>query len=728
MASTTSSSRRELAALLMDSQSVGIAAIVQERVHSTSIGVASTADFLQQLVQELEDATAEYLVLGAQALEHEQEVELGSLITASSLSVRYVTEREAMLPLLSRFRAVFSTVLRFDAWGKGFIGLKAVALMASTRVLEAFGAEVSSEDVEQELQWLLELFVPPQENELQWLMDLFAPQDAELSVQKADYLLRPTCEFISVATQTHESANEMIYSKILSQLLTLVQRFGDEYSGEVRVSDAALNELVSTIAALLDAKLPPAASNVFASLPMPSFVEEIEGSDAPARAIAATKDEDASEDDEDASPLKFSNGDSSVYQCVAVLCGWLNTSGRRTSASVVLPVLCHSIYLNDPEQNNTDMVATIVDSLLSSLRDLELNNVLDFEYVNVILESLRDVAQRVKHFKADLVSAMYNELRAVMPRLETALKATTVEKEELQSIKQTCSKVRQTLVEAFLAWIYNAGATNFATHQEDFFGETSTKLADPRIYGDVIHVVRKGATADETEVSVLVEKCALLLTQALKQLDRYSKTTASHIVSAVTRVASSSGKFVAPRADDLALPLLVSILDGSCKGKSLRSRLEAVACVLLGSSESEAFQPEEHIWVAQFAGALLEKAESESAHTLAIIASLIRASPLLLAQVATVCGQKSQAVGAIFHDSLSRWPLFEEDIDGVILTLEILAALLGDSSFRALLDPATIASTVQKLSENAKSDELDLVVAACSDVLASDFFKSDAVQ
>lgn len=60
-------------------------AIVQERVHSTTIGVAATSAFLQQLVQELEDATAEYLVLGAQALEHEQEVELGTLITASSL-------------------------------------------------------------------------------------------------------------------------------------------------------------------------------------------------------------------------------------------------------------------------------------------------------------------------------------------------------------------------------------------------------------------------------------------------------------------------------------------------------------------------------------------------------------------------------------------------------------------------------------------------------------------
>lgn len=149
-----------------------------------------------------------------------------------------------------------------------------------------------------------------------------------------------------------------------------MQRFGDEYSGEVCVADAALNELVSTIAVLLDAKLPPVASNVFALLPVPLFVEEIEASDAPSATVAAVAkdgDDDANEEDEDESPLKFSNGDSSVFQCVATLCGWLNTSGRRTSASVVLPFLCHSIYLNDPEQNNTDMVATIVDSLVSRL-------------------------------------------------------------------------------------------------------------------------------------------------------------------------------------------------------------------------------------------------------------------------------------------------------------------------------------------------------------------------
>lgn len=61
------------------------------------------------------------------------------------------------------------------------------------------------------------------------------------------------------------------------------------------------------------------------------------------------------------------------------------------------------------------------DSPITSLRDLELNNLLDFEYVNAILESLRDVTQRVKHFKADLVTALYNELCMVMPRLEVGL-------------------------------------------------------------------------------------------------------------------------------------------------------------------------------------------------------------------------------------------------------------------------------------------------------------------
>lgn len=58
---------------------------MQERVHSTSIGFEATSEFLHQLVQELEDAVAQLLVPAAASLEHKQEVELGTLITASSL-------------------------------------------------------------------------------------------------------------------------------------------------------------------------------------------------------------------------------------------------------------------------------------------------------------------------------------------------------------------------------------------------------------------------------------------------------------------------------------------------------------------------------------------------------------------------------------------------------------------------------------------------------------------
>lgn len=61
------------------------AGFVQERVHSTTIGVDATATFLRQLLQELEGAAAEYLVLGRETLEHAHEVELGSLLTAASM-------------------------------------------------------------------------------------------------------------------------------------------------------------------------------------------------------------------------------------------------------------------------------------------------------------------------------------------------------------------------------------------------------------------------------------------------------------------------------------------------------------------------------------------------------------------------------------------------------------------------------------------------------------------
>ncbi|KAF1329096.1 hypothetical protein FI667_g6162, partial [Globisporangium splendens] len=677
--------RRALAASLMQAQTTGISTIIQERIHSTTVGLEATSKFLQQLVSELEDAVAEYVApAAAYHIEHQEEVELGTLITASSLTV---------------------------------------ALMASTRALEAFGEHIEGDDVVAQLRWLMtELLASSELN--------------EVSVQKINYLLRPTCEHISVASQTHPAAERMIYGELYAN--------ESKTEKDARVADSAQQELVSTVAVLVEVKLPASTANVYTLLPVPSFVEEIEVSEA--SDSLQPDEEDAVGASEGASQLLESLSSEDISQCAITLCSWLNLPARRPSAVLVLPILCHALYTC---HQSCTAVESVVDALVACLHGLELKKLLDFEFMSGLVESLRDIALRVPSLPPRSIASIYNELRFVMPRLESAIKSPELEKNELRAIKASCSKIRQALVESFLAWMYNAGAENFAVHQEDFLTATSTKLADPRIYGDAVHVLRTGKKPDaDDEVRELVGHCADLLTRALAQLDRYTKVTANRIVSAVTRIASASGKFVGPHADDLALPLLVSIVDGSAKGKSLRLRQEAVACILLGAAQDLDFQVHatppfaslialsltpllfgfwflqfaDHLWIHQYLEVLLETADSGNAHTLLILAGLAN-EPRLLPQVVDVCVTKGPTIGQAFHESLSRWPLYEEDIEAVVLTLEILKALLSADALRALLDAATLASTVKALAENAAGEELDAVAVACRELLASAFFE-----
>uniref|UniRef100_K3XA07 Uncharacterized protein n=1 Tax=Globisporangium ultimum (strain ATCC 200006 / CBS 805.95 / DAOM BR144) TaxID=431595 RepID=K3XA07_GLOUD len=641
--------RRALAASLMQAQTTGIAAIIQERIHSTTVGLEATSTFLQQLVSELEDAVAEYIATAVHHLEHQEEVELGTLITASSLTV---------------------------------------ALMASTRALEAFGEQIAVDDVVAQLRWLMtELLASSELN--------------EVSVQKTNYLLRPTCEYISVASQTHPAAERIIY----------VELYTNESKAEqdARVADSVQQELVSTIAVLVEAKLPASTTNVYTLLPVPSFVEEIEAPEA--SDSLQPDDDDIVGTSEGASQLLESLSSEDISQCAITLCSWLNLPARRASAVLILPVLCHALYAC---HQSLPAVESVVDALVTCSHGLELKKLRDFEFVSGLVESLRDITLRVPSLPSSSIASIYNDLRLVMPRLESAIKSPELEKKELRAIKASCSKIRQALVESFLAWMYNAGAENFAAHQEDFLAVTSTKLADPRIYGDAVHVLITGKKPDaDDEIRELVGHCADLLTRALAQLVRYTKVTANRIVSAVTRIASASGKFVGSHADDLALPLLVSIVDGSTKGKSLRLRQEAIACILLGVAQDPDFQFADHLWINQYLEVLLETADTGSAHTLSILVGLVN-EPRMLPQLVNVCVSKGPTIGLIFHESLSRWPLYEEDIEAVVLTLEILKTLLTADALRALLDAATIASTVKALAENAAGDELDAVVTLSS--------------
>ncbi|KAJ0403036.1 hypothetical protein P43SY_009577 [Pythium insidiosum] len=160
--------------------------LVQERVHSTSVGLEATTAFVSQLLAELESAAAEALASERLAqLNEEREAELGSLLSASALTIRYVTEREAMTPVVSQFRVLFLRVLHAPAWAEAFLRLKTVALMGLIRILEAFGDSVALSDVQSDLQWLFALFNRDDSN-------------GELLHRQMNALFRPTCDISAV--------------------------------------------------------------------------------------------------------------------------------------------------------------------------------------------------------------------------------------------------------------------------------------------------------------------------------------------------------------------------------------------------------------------------------------------------------------------------------------------------------------------------------------------------
>ena len=107
-----------------------------------------------------------------------------------------------MTPLLQRYRYAFQKVLQYPAWTHtSYYGLKTVALMGSTRVLESFGNQVSTKDVLNQLRWLFALF---KEESIQH----------EEIAQRLNTLLRPACEYVTVALQTHLAVREVIFTEV----------------------------------------------------------------------------------------------------------------------------------------------------------------------------------------------------------------------------------------------------------------------------------------------------------------------------------------------------------------------------------------------------------------------------------------------------------------------------------------------------------------------------------
>ncbi|EGZ25645.1 hypothetical protein PHYSODRAFT_485908 [Phytophthora sojae] len=713
--------QRDLARALLDPQSGGVAAYVQECVHSTSIGVDATFVFLLQVIEEMDDAIGEFLPLAAneQPLPHDHEVELGTLLSAASLTIRYVTERQAMTPLLQRYRDAFDKVLQYPAWThKCYYGLKAVALMGTTRVLESFGEQVPAGDVLKQLRWLFPLFKDEQ-------------VQAEL---RLNTLLRPACEYVAVALQTHPAAREAIFTEVLPQLLTLVTKEGAE-TQETAVAEAVKVELATTVAVLLEAKSPYTPPNTFALLVLPSFVEEMEADESKVSSsnamFTANAEADAKSDrletldEEEEKPSATAIARQREGDCCKVLCTWLEVESRRMVAAQALAVMYRVVANGTTAENVANgaiSLTTPLDEMTKALKDTELSSLPDFEFINALLESIRDIFLFQQRLAVPALEGAFKAMSGVMPRLEAGLKLFSKKHSaERRSAKGACSAIRHTLVEAFLAWLHHPDAATLLTCQVDFLHNVAGTLADPRVYGDVIAVLR-ASTVPEASIEYDTGRrlAVVTLCQAINQLARYSKSTANRIISGLTRVAAACRSDIHPLANELVLPLLPSMLDGSQWGKFLRLRTEAVATVLIGCAENDDFQVDNHPWISDFISFLLDPVvSSENVHSLMILCGLIRAERKLLLHVVSFCMANPQMVTQTLHEPLARWPLYEEDVELVVVTLELLEALLSAKTLRATVDVDAIYATILQLSENAASEGLEVISTVCKQVMAS---------
>ncbi|KAG6967849.1 hypothetical protein JG687_00004062 [Phytophthora cactorum] len=717
--------QRDLARALLDPQSGGVAAYVQECVHSTSVGVDATFVFLFQVIEELDDAISEFLSSppNYQPLVHDNEVELGTLVSAASLVKWKILailfdKNQAMIPLLQRYRDAFNKVLQYPVWThKCFYGLKAVALMGSTRVLESFGDQVPVGDVLKQLRWLFPLFKDESIT-------------AEEKSQRMNALLRPSCEFAAVALQTHVGVQQTIFSEVLPQLLELLIKEGDKQ--ETAVAEAVKLELATTVAVILEAKFPYTPPNTFALLPLPAFVEEMEADEAKLSAsngmFAPTAEaksdgmETVDEEEEKASSVAVVK--KLEEECCKVLCSWLEVDTRRMVSAQALAVMYRVIASGsviDSVANSATSLTTPLDEMTKALNDAELIALPDFEFITALLESIRDICLFQHKLAAPTLEGAFQAMSTVMSRLEVALTSFKKQSAERRSAKGACSAIRHTLVEAFLSWLHHPDAANLLTSQVDFLHNVAGTLADPRVYGDVLAVLRVSTVPEaSTEYASCRQLAVVTLCQAISQLDRYSKSTANRIVSGLTRIAAACREDIHPLANELVLPLLPSMLDGSQWGKFLRLRTEAVATVLVGCAESDDFQMENHPWISDFISFLLDPVvSSENVHSFMILCGLIRTERKLLLHVVSFCMENPHTVTQTLHEPLARWPLYEEDVDLVVVTLELLEALLSVNTLRQSVDVDVIYATILQLSENAASEGLDVISSVCKRVIAS---------
>ncbi|CAK4713366.1 unnamed protein product, partial [Aphanomyces euteiches] len=99
---------------------LSIADVVKEQVHNTTVTKEETIAWIELLLRQLNEQKA----LLVNNSEKWNEDVLGTLLSASGLTVRYVSQASVFSSYVPEFESIFLDVLRIPNWTKPLVGLK----------------------------------------------------------------------------------------------------------------------------------------------------------------------------------------------------------------------------------------------------------------------------------------------------------------------------------------------------------------------------------------------------------------------------------------------------------------------------------------------------------------------------------------------------------------------------------------------------------------------------
>eukprot|EP00644_Phytophthora_capsici_P014150 jgi/Phyca11/13288/fgenesh1_pg.PHYCAscaffold_3_\ len=198
---------------------------------------------------------------------------------------------------------------------------------------------------------------------------------------------------------------------------------------ETAVAETVKVELATTAAVLLEAKFPYTSPNTFALLSLPAFVEEMEADESKlssgggmfSSTAEAKSDGMETVDEEEEKSSSIAATKKSEEDCCDVLCSWLEVDTRRMVAAQALAVVYRAIATESPVDavaQGAKSLTTPLDEMTKALNNTELSTLLDLDFINALLESIRDIYLFQHKLATSTLENAFKAMSTVMPRLE----------------------------------------------------------------------------------------------------------------------------------------------------------------------------------------------------------------------------------------------------------------------------------------------------------------------